>query len=160
MLFLTLSSLRANPQLLSQVKEQLFKLWGDLEERKSEMLRQQSKKEDIPSSSLESEFSVSARRAGEMPDADSDVEHESSATSKKTSHSSVLPERDQNIPISGIVGAKTENLESKLAAKNKAFTCCIQQYGVKVDEDDSAKANAGNGKRWQRVFGLFGTQIV
>ena len=158
MLFLTLGSLRAKPELLSQVKEQLFKLWGDLEERKSEMLRQQSKKEDIPTSSLGSEFSASIRRPGEMPDADSDVE--SPATSKKTSNSSVLPERDPNISISRIVDDKTENSESKLEAKNKAFTCCIQQYGVKVDEDDAEKANAGIGKRWQRVFGLFGTQIV
>lgn len=160
MLFLTLGSLRANPKLLSQVKEQLFKLWGDLEERKSEMLRQQSKKEDIPPSSLESEFSVLARRAGEMPDADSDVEHQSPATTKKTSHSSVLPDRNPNISISGIVDDKAEILESKLEAKNKPFTCCIQQYGVKFDEDDAAKANAGIGRRWQRVFGLFGTQIV
>jgi protection of telomeres protein 1 len=124
------------------------------------MLRQQLTKEDIPPSSLESEFSVSTRRAGEMPDADSDVEHESPATSKKTSHSSILPERDPNISISGIVDEKAKNLEYKLEAKNKAFTCCIQQYGVKVHEDDAAKANAGIGKRWQRVFGLFGTQIV
>jgi protection-of-telomeres protein 1 len=158
--FLTLGSLRANPELLGQVKEQLFKLWGDLEERKSEVLRQHSKKEDISPSSLESEFSTSTRRAGEMPDADSDVEYQSPATSKKTSHSPVLPERDPNISISGIVDGKAENLEAKLEAKNKAFTCCIQQYGVKVDEDDAAKANAGDGKRWQRVFGLFGTQIV
>jgi protection-of-telomeres protein 1 len=144
------------------VKEQLFKLWGDLEERKSEMLRQQSKgKEDIPLSSLESEFQVSARKSGDMPDADSDVENESSATSsKKKSSSSVLTERDPNISISGIVAGKDEKSEANLAAKNKAFTCCIQQYGVKVDEDDPAKANAGDGKRWQRVFGLFDTFIA
>jgi len=43
--------------------------------------------------------------------------------------------------------------------KNLGFTCCIKQYGVKVKEDDPAKANAGDGYKWQRMFGLFGTLI-
>lgn len=43
---------------------------------------------------------------------------------------------------------------------NTPFSCCIRQYGVKVLEQDPAKADAGEGKRWQRMFGLFGTRIT
>ncbi|KAL9471524.1 hypothetical protein ACSS6W_009465 [Trichoderma asperelloides] len=43
---------------------------------------------------------------------------------------------------------------------NRPFSCCIRQYGVKVPEQDPAKADAGEGKRWQRMFGLFGTRIT
>lgn len=42
---------------------------------------------------------------------------------------------------------------------NLAFGCCIRQYGVKVPEKDESKADAGRGKRWERVYGLFGTKI-
>lgn len=48
---------------------------------------------------------------------------------------------------------------ARLKVSNKAFTCCIQQYGVAVDETDPSIADAGEGKRWERVFGLFGTKI-
>ncbi|PTB62860.1 hypothetical protein BBK36DRAFT_1172152 [Trichoderma citrinoviride] len=40
------------------------------------------------------------------------------------------------------------------------FACCIRQYGVEVPEEDPRKADAGEGKRWQRMFGLFGTRIA
>lgn len=43
--------------------------------------------------------------------------------------------------------------------KNRAFSCCVREYGVKKAEDDPEKADAGDGMRWQRVFGLFGTKI-
>jgi hypothetical protein len=43
---------------------------------------------------------------------------------------------------------------------NKPFTCCIHQYGVEVPEENPTKADAGEGKRWQRMFGLFGTRIA
>ncbi|KAB5545595.1 hypothetical protein GE09DRAFT_1175173 [Coniochaeta sp. 2T2.1] len=43
---------------------------------------------------------------------------------------------------------------------NKPFTCCIRQYGVRMSESDPAKADAGEGYRWQRTFGLFGTKIT
>ncbi|KAL7625293.1 hypothetical protein AAE478_004509 [Parahypoxylon ruwenzoriense] len=52
---------------------------------------------------------------------------------------------------------KATAAESKVS--NKTFSCCIRQYGVKVSEKDPYKANAGDGKRWERVFGLFGTKI-
>ena len=46
------------------------------------------------------------------------------------------------------------------AVSNKAFTCCIKQYGAMVNEDNPSKANAGNGKKWKRMFALYGTQIL
>lgn len=162
---LILTSLRQNPELLSQVKEQLFKLWGDLEERKSEAMRSQLKHNNsIPLSSLASDISVTTapRKADEMPDVDSDVENEPSysKSAQKNSNTSALKERDANISMSGIVTGKADKSHGNLTPKNKAFTCCIKQYGVKVDEEDRKKADAGDGKRWQRVFGLFETYIV
>lgn len=47
-----------------------------------------------------------------------------------------------------------------IGTKNKAFTCCIKQYGILVDEEDPDLASAGNGKRHNRKFGLFDTFIV
>lgn len=43
--------------------------------------------------------------------------------------------------------------------KNRPFTCCLRQYGCKVPEEDLQKADAGEGFRWQRMYGLFGTKI-
>lgn len=43
---------------------------------------------------------------------------------------------------------------------NRPFSCCVRQYGAKVAEPDKRKADAGNGRRWQRMFGLFGTRIA
>lgn len=48
---------------------------------------------------------------------------------------------------------------SGIAPANRPFSCCIKQYGVKMREADEAKADAGEGRRWQRMYGLFGTQI-
>lgn len=48
--------------------------------------------------------------------------------------------------------------ESNIA--NRPFSCCVRQYGIKVRESNPAKADAGNGYRWMRVFGLYGTRIA
>ncbi|KAJ4250520.1 hypothetical protein NW762_011774 [Fusarium torreyae] len=48
----------------------------------------------------------------------------------------------------------------KAQLSNRAFPCCIQQYGIKVTEPAPSKADAGDGKRWQRMFRLFGVRIV
>jgi protection of telomeres protein 1 len=42
---------------------------------------------------------------------------------------------------------------------NKPFTCCLGQYGIEVPESDPQKCDAGEGKRYERMFGLFGTTI-
>ncbi|KAF7550920.1 hypothetical protein G7046_g7869 [Stylonectria norvegica] len=59
--------------------------------------------------------------------------------------------------------ADEEEPAPKAASKNKAmnrpFPCCIRQYGIKVGEADPAKADAGEGRRWDRVYSMFGTKI-
>ncbi|KAK0124218.1 hypothetical protein ONS95_009195 [Cadophora gregata] len=152
------ANLRRNPDLLARLKEQLFKLWGDLEEQKSELLRLHgSKVETLLPSSFESS-TTPPRDIGQQPDVDSDSESDrlqsktwkGKGKDKKRGMGDVLPP-----------GASASDGElSNLLPRNKAFTCCIQQYGVKTAEDDPAKANAGDGRRWQRVFALFGTNIL
>ncbi|KAL6855747.1 hypothetical protein J3F83DRAFT_453870 [Trichoderma novae-zelandiae] len=57
-------------------------------------------------------------------------------------------------------GAAQMQAESPSQVRNRPFACCIHQYGVEVPEEDPRKADAGEGKRWQRMFGLFGTRIA
>ncbi|KAH8715117.1 Protection of telomeres protein 1 [Beauveria bassiana] len=103
--------LRNSKDTLSKLRQKLFYLWGDLEERKSQKL-------------LRIEKAEKQARAHAAP-AHSDDEEVSAAV------------EPTNIP----------------------FTCCIKQYGVRLREADEGKADAGEGKRWQRMYGLFGTQI-
>ncbi|KAF4622796.1 hypothetical protein G7Y89_g14229 [Cudoniella acicularis] len=163
------TSLRRDKQLLSQLREQLFKLWGDLEERKSNQLVLEERKADIPASTMATavSWSSSPLRAGEQPDADdSDVENAQSygrTSGTRQSGGSVLKERDTNVKltVNQVAAGKTSpGPDSTMAPKNKPFTCCIKQYGTKVDEADRTKADAGDGKRWQRMFGIFDTQIM
>lgn len=54
--------------------------------------------------------------------------------------------------------AEEQSVEA--AVQNRPFLCCIRQYGVKVPvQDDSQVDDAGEGFRWQRMYGLFGTKI-
>ncbi|KAI6715797.1 hypothetical protein PZA11_006100 [Diplocarpon coronariae] len=134
-------NLRKDHNLLIALKEQLFKLWGDLEEQKSEMLPPLEVKDTPTPSSFESTTDILPRKIGAQPDVDSEAEDENDS------------------PDTG-VGTSDKQTLVGLNPKNKAFTCCIRQYGIKEAEEDPAKANAGNGRRWQRMFGLFGTQIM
>jgi protection of telomeres protein 1 len=106
-----------------------------------------------PSLDAESSDPRPWRKAGEQPDLDSEEENETSQLNSATAVSGrkSLGELDR-------VNAKSQM--SIAAVSNKAFTCCIKQYGVKIKEDEPSKANAGNGTRWTRMFGLFGTNIV
>lgn len=52
-----------------------------------------------------------------------------------------------------------EGGESTAKVMNRPFPCCIRQYGIKVRESDPDRADAGEGFRWERVYGLFGTRI-
>ncbi|KAI1075876.1 hypothetical protein F5B20DRAFT_558244 [Whalleya microplaca] len=117
LLNLDASDLRADPDDLAAVREQLSKLWGNLEERKQEEDRQALKNQK--------------RIANGQP-----------------------PESSPPVLSNNQARAADEP-----ALSNKPFTCCIRQYGVKVPESNPRRANAGDGKRWQRVFGLFGTRI-
>lgn len=105
------SNLRQDRQNLQALREQLFLLWGNLEEHKRETERKDK-----------------AGKHDQPPEHSSDEEG---------GHVDKTPK-----------------------VSNCPFSCCIRQYGAKVSEPDTRKADAGDGKRWQRMFGLFGTRIV
>ncbi|KAI0531927.1 hypothetical protein GGR58DRAFT_491939 [Xylaria digitata] len=113
--------LREDPDALHVLREQLFKLWGNLEEMKLQEQRLQ--------------ITNQRRVAAKQPPPSSDNEH-----SQETG------------------GAANKN-QNEIKLSNKPFSCCIRQYGVRVQEPDPHKADAGEGHRWVRVFGLFGTKI-
>ncbi len=146
--------LKKDKVLLEKVREQLFKLWGDLEERKAESLSPLPTAQDDPSSSFASDFSDQVPKVGAQPDVDSDLEGEvlDAGSGKRQ------PSVEEVVASSG-EGGKGEK-DKGLKVKNKAFICCIKQYGVKVREEERGKMNAGEGWRWQRMFGLFGTTIT
>jgi hypothetical protein len=165
---LTCLSLRTNQQLLTQVKEQLFKIWGNLEERKSAMLPKIVPPAPTKTQSTQSFLSSPAppssppQRAYPSFNGDSDDENIDSTDSRRIqcaqkSQDSALGERSVNILSKSVDIEGTAGVRDQLS--NKGFTCCIKQYGVKVAEPDPIQANAGNGMRWQRMFGLFGTMI-
>jgi protection-of-telomeres protein 1 len=151
--------MRENPQLLQDLRDQLFHLWGDLEERIAAKLPPETK-DDAPTLTMESLSPASSpvQGAGDQPDVD-DSDNDEADISPRAPKSSAHDEFDQSLvdPVS-THAADSKDL-FKLAPKNKPFTCCIQQYGVKIPEKDRSKANAGDGKRWQRMFGIFGTTI-
>lgn len=41
---------------------------------------------------------------------------------------------------------------------NLPFECCIQEYGVEMDDDDPVKGEAPLG--WQRMYSMFGVTIL
>ncbi|KAK8136323.1 hypothetical protein PG984_004263 [Apiospora sp. TS-2023a] len=117
------SDLHADPDQLSLLREQLFKLWGNLEECKRPEYE----------AHLES---IRRANALEPPPDSSDNEAEPGG-SKHT---------DGGRPLAKV--------------SNKPFTCCLQQYGLEITEADPTKCDAGEGKRYQRFFKLFGTRIT
>ncbi|KAI8966165.1 hypothetical protein F5Y11DRAFT_310633 [Daldinia sp. FL1419] len=112
--------LRANPDDLNNLREQLFKLWGNLEECKQQELQAQQK-------------NIQRVAAQQPPD-------------------STPPRPPSSHPTQSAI-------HGGFVVSNKPFTCCIRQYGVRVPEEDPKKADAGKGKRWERVFAMFGTKI-
>lgn len=118
-------NLRADSGELCNLREKMFILWGDLEERKSKQLAEIDKKK-------EKKARTGKKGPAECPPDSSDAE-----TGDKQSGKDV----------------------GSMAPSNRPFTCCIRQYGVRVREPNEAKADAGDGKRWERVFGLFGTKV-
>ncbi|KAG6357123.1 hypothetical protein INS49_015000 [Diaporthe citri] len=107
---------------LGRLREQMFKLWGDLEERKVDL---EARKMELKDRILRKMPPPSSGGGG------GEVEEEAAG------HSLDLGQ-----------------------VSNKPFACCIQQYGVKVEAEEGEEDNTGEGKRWQRVFGLFGTKIA
>ena len=134
----------------------MFHIWGDLEERIAAQLPHEEDNEAPPSSNV-SDLSTTSqlRRAGDQPDPDdSDNDRD---IKMHTSSSPPHIDDAQTDPVTAHVLKEEE--KDFLAPKNKPFTCCIQQYGVQVPEKDPSKADAGNKKRWQRIFSIFGTTI-
>jgi protection of telomeres protein 1 len=145
------------------LRELLFRLWGDLEEKKSAYLKTQKEKaakalEDATrASAMANKPKAFVGKPGDDLPPDSDDESPREGTRPKNS-SKVVKERDHT-------GGSESNSElsegmSFLPVTNKGFTCCIQQYGIKVPENSRSKADAGEGMRWKRMFALFGTTIA
>ncbi|KAI0525678.1 hypothetical protein F5B22DRAFT_633734 [Xylaria bambusicola] len=118
--------LRKDPDVLSSLREQLFRLWGNLEELKRHEQNQQitnlrrvAANQPPPSSPVCVDYPYSQRKTDDI---------------KNKGHNGV-------------------------GLSNKPFSCCIRQYGVSLREPDPQRADAGEGRRWARVFGLFGTKI-
>ncbi len=111
------SDLRHDDETLGRLRQQLFTLWGDLEEKKAA----QWKRDHKP---------PAKKPAGDKPPLDSSDDERGRVERPSSSH-----------------------------VRNKPFACCLQQYGVKVAARGAAEANAGDGQKWERVFGMFGTRI-
>jgi len=150
--------------MLSELKERLYILWGDLEEQKSALMKKKGLRSPLPPSSFD-EPPSSAINITAQPNVDSDEESEVTLNAPVV-NSSKAPSQQRTSTAAGAIESTSENVDPYHPfARNKAFTCCIKQYGVKVDENDPSKANAGNdkdgkGKRWERRFGLFGVNIM
>lgn len=122
----------ASADELATLRERLFKLWGNLEERKT---RIQTKKR----------------------------EHARDPLHAPPAESSDIDEAVENRGGQGAAGGRDHIIEEGVPGSqlsNRPFTCCIRQYGVSIkaakdDEMDTADV----GRKWQRVFGLFGTKI-
>lgn len=56
--------------------------------------------------------------------------------------------------------SKKQKNEQAADVAGRPFSCCIRQYGIKVPEPNVREANAGDGRRWQRVFALYGARIT
>ncbi|KAF4119602.1 telomere-binding alpha subunit central [Geosmithia morbida] len=111
------TDLTEDGQALETLRQTMFHLWGDLEEKKTAQQRLQGARN---------------RDTRNDPPPDSDDEQQEKQKQPKES------EKSSNLP----------------------FSCCVRQYGIKVREGDSAKADAGDGHRWMRVFGLYGTRVA
>ncbi|KAI9640219.1 hypothetical protein NHQ30_011457 [Ciborinia camelliae] len=162
-------NLRTNPDILSNLKETLFKLWGDLEEQKSATLLQKLQGEAREEKELTEASTATDSESDDEendpvqtnnclpPDSDEETEDLSHQNKKEKFKKSALEKRDVN--IQGNDEGEKAKTSPEIKPKNKPFECCIKQYGVKVIEEDPEKADAGEGQRWQRVFGLYGTLI-
>ena len=145
------------------LREVLFRLWGDLEEKKSAYLKKRGgEASKAAEKSLESNMATAKSKAmhtkpGDDLPPDSDDESIPKAKEIKNSSTNEIEGNasdvdKHNTDLSAVIAS--------LPITNKGFTCCIQQYGIKVPEKLYSKADAGGGFRWKRMFGLFGTMIA
>ncbi|KAJ4413660.1 hypothetical protein N0V82_008389 [Gnomoniopsis sp. IMI 355080] len=112
---------------LAKLREQLFKLWGNLEERKTRLEAKKRQHEEHP---------LQAPPLGSSDDEDN----------RAATHGG------------GGGGDAADDVPGSQLS-NRPFTCCIRQYGVPIAPEEAEMNETGQGKKWQRVFGLFGTKI-
>ncbi|KFY00333.1 hypothetical protein O988_03371 [Pseudogymnoascus sp. VKM F-3808] len=146
------ANLHATPDVLAAVREKLFVLWGDLEERKSAYLNSAEGKIVLP-------------RSLETPSLSRGVSPAPTVPQKRISHPGEQPpdsddempvvepppkkapvERDPN-SLENIKKATPKEAAARLAAKlreigdqaqNKPFPGCIREYGIKVKVEEPA----------------------
>lgn len=126
-------SLHSDAQGLIDLRAQLTKLWGNLEESQVQL------------------EGASKNRGGGRKESKQGLEDQLPPGSD--------PELSQYVSVQSDPELK-EALGTSSAMPNQLFSCCIRQFGKKVEESDSEKADAGEGQRWKRVFGLFGTRLT
>ncbi|KAI0166968.1 hypothetical protein GGR52DRAFT_584823 [Hypoxylon sp. FL1284] len=123
------TDLRANPQSLDRLREQLFQLWGNLEEiKQQQMQRAEANRKRV---------------AAQRPPPESSPPQAPPAAAEEEAQTTTAARGKETAP----------------ALSNKPFTCCLSQRGVAVRETDPLKANAGKRKRYESVFSMFGVKI-
>lgn len=146
------ANLRTTPDVLAAVREKLFVLWGDLEERKTAYLNSAEGKILLPRSlespSLSRDVSPPPKvpekrtsRPGEQPP-DSDDEMPGVEPPSKKAPVEQDPNSLENIKKTTPKQA-TARLAAKLKAigdqaQNKPFPGCIREYGIKVKVEEPA----------------------
>lgn len=145
------------------LREVLFRLWGDLEEKKSAYLKKRHEKASkaaekaLKSTTAATNYEALHANTGDDLPPDSDDE---STLKDKAAKSSPNNDSDSSRSDTDKTDVDPTSAILSLPITNKGFTCCIQQYGIKIPEESGSKADAGEGFRWKRVFGLFGTMIA
>ncbi|KAK4122427.1 hypothetical protein N657DRAFT_691674 [Parathielavia appendiculata] len=105
------ADLRRNPELLVQLRERMFKLWGNLEEHKARAAGQQQKQ--------------AAKQGGARPGG------------KKPNPLLNMPPLNQSSPAEAEGGGRDAVKEEPIS--NKPFACCIKQYGI-YEKEEPGKA--------------------
>lgn len=114
-----------NKDILGNLREQMFTLWGNLEECKS---RDEAARKKL------------AKKPLAAPPVDSDAEEDTAANDADS-------------------GGVNDVAPPSSQLTNKPFRCCLRQYGIRVEAEKGEEDNAGEGYRWERMFGMFATKI-
>lgn len=132
------TDLRANPDDLAVLRERLFTLWGDLEEKKAAAA--DAKQKSLAQQRKQSVASGSKLLLLLPPPHSSDGEGDGDGHVRRA-------------------GGQHGEAEGALEPANKPFACCIKQYGIQTKVRGPEAADVRGGMRWERMFGLFGTKI-
>ncbi|KAF8421034.1 hypothetical protein EV426DRAFT_225812 [Tirmania nivea] len=129
------TDLKADPCALAELREKLYILWGDLEERKSRKLKRLEKRKD---------------GTGKEPDSRKRKSTSFKQQSKKRHKSNKNGNEDCTTGDSDDSDDKDEN--GLIVGRSKYFSALVREYGVK-------RTNGEGETYWQRMFGLFGVMI-